>query len=166
MRNKVKVLKYTHLQAGIQHFNVFGCPMDQLKHSNFHDRPNMYKSLFYSIGQKEFILDRYMEITSSRDEFEIIDKDKEFEEEQKQDDFIGKKLLSSNIGACIQDNHFSATQATQGRKTSVHSSISESLQPTENYGKLTKQRSRFDTNEEMEMLGQGQYGEGNAPMLS
>ena len=93
-----------------------------------------------------------------------MDKDKEFEEEQKQEEFIGKKLLSSNIGAFIQDNHFSATQAAaQGRKTSVHMSISESLQPTE---KLTKQRSRFDTNEEMEMLGQGQYGEGNAPMLS
>ena len=118
MRNKVNSLKYTHLQAGIQHFNVFGCPMDQLKHSDFHDRPNMYQSLFYSIGQKEFILDRYMEITSLRDEFEMIDKDEEFEEEKKQEEFIGKKLLSSNISAHIQDNHFSATQAaTQGQKT-------------------------------------------------
>ena len=67
MRKEVNALKYTHLQAGIQHFNIFGCPMEHLKHPNFHDKPKMYKSLFYSIGQKEFILDKYMEITSSRD---------------------------------------------------------------------------------------------------
>ena len=62
-----------------------------------------------------------MEITSLRDEFEMIDKDEEFEEEKRQEEFIGKKLLSSNISAHIQDNHFSATQATQaatqGQKT-------------------------------------------------
>lgn len=89
------------------------------------------------------------------------------------DPYVGKRIHNASIASCIQEDHisksvrkseFKSIRSSQGNE--VFKSAFSSLQPDDNCHRLQKPRDRFDTNDEMEMLGQGVYGAGNEPLLS
>lgn len=66
LKKRVHDYKYFQLQKAFKDFNIFGSPMKLLNY------PHSYESLFFSIGLKEFRLDRFTEIMSAKDEWEHV----------------------------------------------------------------------------------------------